>query len=255
MVTYTDPTAGDDALAIQDTAGNDVATFTTGKDGVPAVTNNSTVTNIRPTGRPTISGTPQVGQTLTADTTAIMDGDGLTGVSYAYQWIRYDPDFNTIPRNPVETDIDGATASTYTVGTDDRGKTIQVRVSFTDDANNSETLTSMATYFVVGAPDPPPSASNGTVTTNEDTAHTFTAANFNISDPDIPTFELNVRIVTLPASDKGTLALSGTPVAANQLVTVIGIGALAYTVDRTPSAIISEPFIPMAKCTNLPCDL
>jgi hypothetical protein len=30
VVTYTDPTAGDDANAIQDTAGNDAATFTTG---------------------------------------------------------------------------------------------------------------------------------------------------------------------------------------------------------------------------------
>ena len=30
----------------------------------------------------------QVGQTLTAGTTAIMDADGLTSVSYTYQWIR-----------------------------------------------------------------------------------------------------------------------------------------------------------------------
>ena len=48
VVTYEDPTAGDDANAIQDTAGNDAATFTTGMDGVPAVTNNSTVTNTVP---------------------------------------------------------------------------------------------------------------------------------------------------------------------------------------------------------------
>ena len=47
VVTYEDPTAGDDANAIQDTAGNDAATFTTGMDGVPAVTN-STVTNTVP---------------------------------------------------------------------------------------------------------------------------------------------------------------------------------------------------------------
>ena len=43
MVTYTDPTAGDDAVAIEDAAGNETRTFTTGRDGVPAVTNNSTV--------------------------------------------------------------------------------------------------------------------------------------------------------------------------------------------------------------------
>ena len=88
VVTYTDPTAGNDAYAIQNTAGNDAATFTTGMDGVPAVTNNS-ITNTLATGAPTITGTAQVGQTLTADTTAIMDADdGLTSVSYTYQWIR-----------------------------------------------------------------------------------------------------------------------------------------------------------------------
>ena len=43
-VTYTDPTNGNDTNAIQDTAGNDVATFTTGMNSVPAVTNNSTIT-------------------------------------------------------------------------------------------------------------------------------------------------------------------------------------------------------------------
>lgn len=41
VLTYTDPTAGDDVF-VQDRAGNDVATFTTGRGGVPAVTNNST---------------------------------------------------------------------------------------------------------------------------------------------------------------------------------------------------------------------
>ena len=43
-VTYTDPTNGNDTNAIQDTAGNDVATFTIGMNSVPAVTNNSTIT-------------------------------------------------------------------------------------------------------------------------------------------------------------------------------------------------------------------
>ena len=87
VVTYTDPTAGDDANAIQDTAGNDAATFTTGMNGVPAVTNNSTATNTPATGAPTITGTAQVGQTLTAVTTGIMDDDGLNNVSYTYQWM------------------------------------------------------------------------------------------------------------------------------------------------------------------------
>ena len=85
---------------------------------------------------PTISGTAQVGETLTADVSSISDADGLTSVLYSYQWIRSD------------TDISGETASTYELSDDDVGKAIKVRVTFDDDAGNSETLTSAATATV-----------------------------------------------------------------------------------------------------------
>ena len=39
------------------------------------------------TGQPAITGTAQVGETLTAGTSGISDADGLTNVSYAYQWL------------------------------------------------------------------------------------------------------------------------------------------------------------------------
>ena len=45
VVAYEDPTGGDDAKAIQDTVGNDTPDFTTGSGDVPAVTNNSALTN------------------------------------------------------------------------------------------------------------------------------------------------------------------------------------------------------------------
>ena len=48
VVTYTDPTGGNDANAIQDSAGNDVATFTTGVNSVPAVNNLSTTAATAP---------------------------------------------------------------------------------------------------------------------------------------------------------------------------------------------------------------
>ena len=92
------------------------------------------------TGVPTISGTVQVGQTLTADTSAITDEDGLENVSYSYQWIRSD--------DGADTDIAEATDSTYTPVLADQDKTIKVKVSFTDDADNDETLTSDATDTV-----------------------------------------------------------------------------------------------------------
>ena len=155
VVTYTDPSTGDDVNAIQDVAGNDDATFTTGMNGVPAVTNNSTV-NTPATGAPTIAGTPQVGETLTAVTTAIMDANGLNNVSYTYQWIRVDGS---------DSNIAGATASTYTLVAADEGKTIKVKVSFTDDASNPETLTSVATAVVSAAAATVPGAPTGLTAT------------------------------------------------------------------------------------------
>ena len=100
-----------------------------------------TLTNSPATGAPTISGTPQVGQTLTAGTSGISDADGLATPGYTYQWIRND--------GSSDSDIDGATNSTYTLVTDDAGHTIKVRVSFTDDASNDEgPLTSPPTAAV-----------------------------------------------------------------------------------------------------------
>ena len=176
VFTYEDPTAGDDANAIQDTAGNDAATFTTGMDGVPAVTNNSTVTNTLATGAPTITGTATVGQTLTAGTTAIMDADGLTSVSYTYQWIR-------VATDNTETNIDAATASTYTLVAADQGTTVKVRVSFTDDANNPETLTSAATAPVAAAANTPATGAP-TITGTAQVGQTLTASTTGIADAD-----------------------------------------------------------------------
>ena len=96
--------------------------------------------NIEATGAPTITGTAQVGNTLTADTSSIADADGLANVSYSYQWIAND--------GTSDTDIQNATGSSYTLAAADEGKTIKVRVSFTDDAGNDETLTSAATVVV-----------------------------------------------------------------------------------------------------------
>ena len=121
------------------------AGFTVGTDGPGQIRVNGTAkSGTAPTGAPTITGTAQVGQTLTAVTTAIMDGDGLTTPGYTYQWIR-------VATDNTETNIAMATASTYTLVTDDLGTTIKVKVSFTDDASNAETLTSVATAAVAAA--------------------------------------------------------------------------------------------------------
>ena len=100
--------------------------------------------NTAATGSPTISGTAQVGETLTAGTTAISDADGLDDDTFDYQWIASD--------GAADADISGATGRTYTLVDADKGKTIKVRVSFTDDGGNAESLTSAATAAVAAAP-------------------------------------------------------------------------------------------------------
>ena len=57
---------------------------------------------VRPPERRAISGTVQVGETLTADTSGIADDDGLANVAYGYRWVAND--------GTSDTDIAGATA-------------------------------------------------------------------------------------------------------------------------------------------------
>ena len=40
------------------------------------------------TGKPTITGTVGVGETLTAGTSGISDGNGMTSPGFTYQWVR-----------------------------------------------------------------------------------------------------------------------------------------------------------------------
>ena len=62
---------------------------------------------------------------------------------FSYQWLADDAD------------IEGATDSSYTLTDDEVGKAIKVRVAFTDDADNEETLTSRATAQVTARPNSP----------------------------------------------------------------------------------------------------
>ena len=130
-VSYTDPTPGDDAEAIQDEVGNDVPSF----EDYPVANVVAAVD-----GSPEITGTARVGETLTASPGTIDDAQGVATAVYAYQWIRRDGN--------AEADIPGAAAETYTLTDADQGKRIQVRASFVDDAGNAETRTSDRTGTV-----------------------------------------------------------------------------------------------------------
>ena len=101
------------------------------------------------TGVPAITGTARVRQVLTADLSGIADEDGTTkadnndvGFAYTYQWVQVD--------GSSETDITGATGSTYTLATEDAGKTVKVKVSFTDDADFDEGPLTSEAYPAMG---------------------------------------------------------------------------------------------------------
>ena len=103
-----------------------------------------------------------MGQTLTADTSPIADEDGLTNASYRYQWMA------------GGSDIDGATGSSYELTSSEQGQTIQVRVTFTDDRNNAESLTSVATVAVAAAPVPLTASLKVAAPTSHDGSSEFT---------------------------------------------------------------------------------
>ena len=133
-------------------------------------TNAAAPVNTPASGAPTISGTAQVGETLTADTSGITDADGLDNASFSYQWLA------------DGSDISGATESNYTPVSGDVGKAVSVRVSFTDDADNAESLTSAATAAVIAANTPASGAPSisGTVQVGK----TLTASTSGITDAD-----------------------------------------------------------------------
>ena len=165
-VTYATPT--DTAAAhIRDLAGNAAPSFTS-----QAVVNNTPPpANTPAEGQPTISGTAQVGETLTANTDGIEDDDGLSNAVFTYQWMSN------------EGDISDATGASYKLAADDKGKAIKVKVSFTDDEGFKEELTSAATAAVAPKPNSPATGAP-TISGTAQVGETLTAETQDIEDAD-----------------------------------------------------------------------
>ena len=105
------------------------------------------------TGAPTVSGTPAIRTELTADVSGIADADGLTNVSYRYQWFSNDGTGDVDIGILYAENDDIVRGWSGQNGTEDHlwlgrirlGETIGVRVTFLDDAGNWEILTSSPT--------------------------------------------------------------------------------------------------------------
>ena len=150
------------------------------------------------TGAPTISGTPLAGQTLTADTSGIADPDGLTRVAFNYQWL-----FSAFFAGTTDTEIKGATASTYTLSAGDQGKPIKVRVTFTDDAGNEETLSSVAVVGIAVSTSPVVDSSSSSQADLQGSS-----GQSDPQDPPVPTVDvatpLTARYESMPAEHDGS---------------------------------------------------
>jgi Ca2+-binding RTX toxin-like protein len=93
--------------------------------------------NNAPTAGPTILGVAFPSQVLTADTSSIIDVDGLSNAQFTFQW----QETNGV----TFVDIVGATASTFTLGQAQVGDQVRVVVSYVDDFGAAESIASDAT--------------------------------------------------------------------------------------------------------------
>ena len=152
-------------VSFSDDQGNEESLTSAGTDAVQARPNSAA------TGTPNISGTAQVGETLTADPSDIEDADGLDNASFSYQWLA------------DGADLPGATDSSYTLAGSDEGKAISVKVSFTDNADNAESLTSAATDAVAAKPNTPATGLPSIAGTTQ-VGETLTADTSGIADED-----------------------------------------------------------------------
>ncbi len=208
-VGYAVPT-GANANRLHDLAGNPAAGFS-----AQAVTNDTPAPiNTAPVGLPAISGVAQEGETLTASASEVSDADGLTNAVFAWQWLAND--------GTVDADIADATGSTYTLTSADAGKTIKVRLTFTDDRGTEETLVSAATAAVAAAP---PEVSIAAATS---TATEGTSASFTLSRTGDTTDALTVAVSVNQTGD----VLSGTPASAATFVAGSGTATLGVATDN-----------------------
>ena len=202
--------------------------YTVGTPSSASVTvnDNDAAPNNPATGAPTITGTPEVGETLTADVSNIRDTDGLENVTYIYQWIRVIGD--------IETEIANATGVTYEVAAADIGHQIKVRVNFNDDLGNAEELESALTSAVVA-----PVVPQVTISANATSITEGEAATFTITASPAPTTAITVNVNITQTGD----VISGTPPAtitinANQ--TTLTVATDDDNTDEEASAITAQ---------------
>ena len=193
-----------------------------------------------PTGGVSITGTVTEDQTLTANTAALVDNDGLG--AFHYQWKRGAANV-------------GSDQATYTLGDNDVGQLMSVVVSYTDGHGTPESATSAQTAAVLNVNDAP----TGTVTiggtATED--QTLTANTAALADADgLGTFHYQwKRGATNVGSDQSTYTLGDNDVAQQMSVVVSytdGHGTPESVASGQTAAVQNVNDAPVAQSDNLP---
>jgi hypothetical protein len=172
------------------------------------------------TAPPVVSGTPEVGQALSASTGTWSSSP----IAYAYQWSRCD----SAGANCAA--IAGATAPTYTLSTADVGSTVRIAVTASN-SGGSATATSAATGVAQGAPAPPPSLpQTQTLTYSGSLGPKASTKSFNV------TAGAGLASARLSFSKCSSLTLALKPTGSPALASVSGPSVLALDRDLAAGA-------------------
>lgn len=184
---------------------------------------------VSPSALPTISGTPTVGQTLTA----VTDG-WASGTTFAYQWLA------------DGTPIAGATASTYTPDVTSVGLTISVRVTGSNGALSPVTTVSAATTAVARRVQDP---AVPTITGTPQFGKRLTAVSTGWEPGTYLTYQwatVSGGVSTNVSANNGGTGPSFVPTVANQLGTTVTV---TVTGNKSGTTAVSKTSAPTAAIT------
>ena len=188
---------------------------------------------------PTAVALPDAGTVAAAGGDVMLDGSGSSGEAWGsnvtYSWaltspatgvtVMFDDDTSASPTVTIPA-LAANTELTFTLTVTGRGGTRGIA-----------TATDTATVGV--ANNTAPTAAAGSVTTSEDTPHTFDAADFNFSDTDSGDALASVKIESLPTTGTGELQLDD-----------VAIGATPQTVTKAQLDAGSLEYVPPANANG-----
>ena len=241
VITYTDPTTGDDAKAIQDTAGNDAASFTTGMNSVPAVTNGSTRAAVAPNAPTGLTATASGADTINLSWTAPVDNGGSVITGYK---IEVSTDSETTWSDLVANTA--ATTTTYEHTGLAASTTRHYRVSAINSIGTGTTASDVASATTGTAANATPTVANDipdqTATAGTAFTYQFPTNTFNDTDTSdtlsyTATKPDGTNLPTWLTFTAGTRTFAGTP-ASTDVETV----SVEVTATDTSSATVSDEF-------------